>query len=71
MAILTKLNKEEEKALYYFIQNRYLGVIAWDEEQKKQHADQAKEINKWNDEMIKNYETIKNFSLNKFLELIK
>ncbi len=66
-----KLNKEEKKALYYFIQNRYLGVIAWDEKQKKQHKDQTRKIDKWNDEMIKSYKTIKNFSLNKFLKLIK
>lgn len=66
-----KLNEEEKKTLYYFIQNRYLGVIAWNEKQKEQHKDQTKKIDNWNDKMIKSYKTIKNFSLNKFLKLIK
>lgn len=66
-----KLNGEEEKALYYFIKNRYLAVIAWCVKQLRQHKDRRREIDKWARNIIKRYYMIDKLSLEEFLDFFK
>lgn len=68
---ILKLNKEEEKALFYFIKYRYLGAIAWCAKQQKIHKEKNKEIGRWVSSLVDKYKAFNKLSLENFLEMIK
>ncbi len=66
-----KLNKEEKKALYYFIKQRYLGVIDWCVKQRRKHKDKHTNITKWLDDITKRYYNFNKVSLEEFMDYFK
>jgi homoserine kinase type II len=65
-----KLNKEEEKAMYYFIKNRLLGAIVWCDLNRKEHKDKSNKIGRWLKDIISFYRKFDKIPLKEFLKLI-
>lgn len=66
---ILKFNKEEKRALYYFIKQRYLGAICWHIKQLKNHPDMAKIIKSRTRGLIDTYKHFNKVSLQEFIKL--
>ncbi|MBR9702376.1 phosphotransferase [Candidatus Pacearchaeota archaeon] len=66
-----KLNGEEKKGIYYFIKQRYLGIIFYHIKQMKTHQDLVEDLKKSQGSQINQYKTFNKLSLEKFLELFE
>jgi homoserine kinase type II len=66
-----KLNEEEAKATYYFMKQRFLGVIFWHKKQKRIHKNFEKKLDKTMKIFIKRYLDFEGISLDEFLGLAK
>lgn len=66
---ILKLNKEEKKAVYYFIKQRYLRGICWAIKQLPKHKNMKPEIRNLINGWIEMYKTFDKVSLKEFLEL--
>lgn len=64
-----RLNDEEKKAIYYFVKQRFLGVIFWHSKQMKLHKDQKEKLKKDQKQQIQTYQKFAQISLQDFLEL--
>ena len=68
----TRLNKEEKKALYYFIRLRHLGGVSWQRRQLAKHKGKSrKKIEKSMSEKIDKYKVFSKIPLEEFLEICK
>jgi len=68
-----RLNKEEEKALYYFIKQRFLASLDWTEKHRKNLKDRKKikEVNRNLRNSIKSYHNFGEIALEEFLHLLE
>jgi len=64
-----KLMAEEKKAIYYFVKQRFLGVIFWIYKQTTKHKDLAKQLEKRQKRVTKCYFNFEKISLEEFLKL--
>jgi len=64
-----RINKEERKALYYFIKKRFLAAIAWHAVQIRNHKDIKSSIETNIKGLIKQYRNFDKVSLEEFLGL--
>jgi homoserine kinase type II len=66
------LNKEEKKALYFFIKQRFLASLNWTEKHKRKlkNKKKIKETNKNLINSIKSYKNFKKIGLNEFYRLL-
>jgi len=66
------LNKEEKKAIYYFMKKRFLGAIDWTEKHKRKLKDKKKieKTNKNIQDSIKSYLNLDKISLDEFIGII-
>ncbi len=64
------LNREEKKAIYFFIKNRLLSGIVWCDLHRKDHPDKAEKLTGWLHGTILSYKSFDTLTLTEFLKLI-
>ncbi|MCD6589695.1 hypothetical protein J7K74_00715, partial [Candidatus Woesearchaeota archaeon] len=68
---LLKLNREERKAIYFFIKHRFLSAITWHIDQLKKHRDRSRNIERFINRTIKKYRNFDKFPLGEFIRLFE
>jgi len=65
-----KFNKEEKRAIYFFIKHRLLGAIMHGIKSAKKHKDMSKKIEKWTLKLIRRYRKFDKVLLEDFVKLL-
>jgi len=63
-------SNEEKKAIYYFIKQRLLTIMEWDEDQMRKHPDMKEYLQRFQNSIVKKYNAFNKISLEEFMELI-
>jgi homoserine kinase type II len=66
-----RLNKDEQKAIYFFIKHRYIVATSWCASKIKDNKSQKEKVKEGINKMMSQYLTFNKMPLEKFLELFK